>query len=183
MNKRILFYGLAALIAFTTMISCNDNPTNTGSIQEDENNNATEIMNNQENGKDMSTSGVFRMKVKVGHLASQCHPGCLYINGKYYHADCMGQGNICNVTGTVKLTLESTISDINYYNGITLYEYELTIEDYFQFPARSLWVYNEFTGTECWMNIPEQLLIRDSNTHQFLFKGIYFSDKQEFVNE
>jgi hypothetical protein len=179
MNKRILFYGLVALLALTTMISCNDNPTNTGSIQEDENNNATQI----ENGKDMINSGVFKMKVKVGHLASQCSPGCLMINGKYYHADCMGQGNVCNLAATIKLTFESTISDIKYYNGITLYEYEFTTEEYFQFPARSLWVYNEFTGTECWMNVPEQLLVRDSNTHQFQFKGIYFSSKQAYANE
>ena len=51
MNKRFLFYGLVALIAFTTMISCNDNPSNTGTIQQDENNSATQVMNTSENGK------------------------------------------------------------------------------------------------------------------------------------
>lgn len=184
MNKRFFNYGLAALIALTTMISCNDNPTNTGSIQQDENNNATQIMNNNEEGKAQSgASAVYKMKVKVGHEASMCSPGCIYINGRYFHLDCMGQGNKCTVTGTVKLTFETTVSDITYYKGTTLYEYELTAEDYFLFPERSLWVYNEFTGTECWMNVPKQLLTRDSITNQFIFYGIYFTDKQVFINE
>jgi hypothetical protein len=183
MNKQILLYGLAALIAFTTMISCNDNPSNTGTIQQDENNNATQIMNNNENGKIQTmASAIYKINTKVGHSASTCN-GCVIINGKYVHVDCMGSGNQCSSSGTVKLTLASTESGINYYQGMTLYEYELTTEDYFLFPARSLWVYNEFTGTECWMNIPEQMLNRDKNTNQFTFKGIYFSDKQEFDNE
>ena len=183
MNKQSLFYGLVALIAFTTMISCNDNPSNTGTIQQDENNNATQVMNTTEKGKLQNiASAVYKVTTRVGHSAASCQ-GCVYINGKYVHADCMGYGTQCSVSGTVRLTLESTTSGINYYQGTTLYEYELTAEDYFQFPERSLWVYNEFTGTECWMNIPAQLLTRDSSTNQFVFSGIYFSDKQEFINE
>jgi len=183
MNKRFLFYGLVALIALTTMISCNDNPSNTGTIQQDENNSATQVMNTNDNSKAQTmASAVYKITTKVGHSGASC-PGCVMIGGKLTHIDCMGAGHQCSVSGTVTVTLESTASGINYYKGTTLYEYELTTEEYFQFPERSLWVYNEFTGTECWMNIPKQLLTRNTITNQFTFKGIYFSDKQEFENE
>ena len=57
----------------------------------------------------------------------------------------------------------------NNYTATTLDSTALTDEDFFNMPDRSLFVeYNNKTG-ELWLNIPAQLVYRDSTTQQFTF--------------
>jgi hypothetical protein len=61
------------------------------------------------------------------------------------------------------------------YNAVTINEYDLTTEDLFQMPARSLYV-NDGSENEMWLNFPEQLAVKDSITGQFTFDGLSYSN-------
>ncbi len=58
----------------------------------------------------------------------------------------------------------------------------LTSEDFFLMPDRSL-SYTDENNNRMYLNIPEQLVFRDSVTRQFTFTGLFFTDDPEYTNE
>ena len=58
----------------------------------------------------------------------------------------------------------------------------LTTEDFFLMPDRSL-NYTDENNNRIFLNIPEQLLFRDSTTQQFTFTGLFFSDGPVYSND
>ncbi|MDL2241116.1 hypothetical protein LJC69_05770, partial [Bacteroidales bacterium OttesenSCG-928-K22] len=75
----------------------------------------------------------YALTVFSGHTSNDC-TGCVMVAGVLVHMDCVGGGGDCTVKASV--TLSSSIDSL--YNAITLYAYELTDEDIFLMPARSL---------------------------------------------
>ena len=57
----------------------------------------------------------------------------------------------------------------------------LTSADFFLMPDRSL-SYTDENNNRIFLNIPEQLLFRDSTTQQFTFTGLFFSDGPVYDN-
>ena len=57
----------------------------------------------------------------------------------------------------------------------------LTSEDFFLMPDRSL-NYTDENNNRIFLNIPEQILFRDSTTQQFTFTGLFFSDGPVYDN-
>jgi hypothetical protein len=57
----------------------------------------------------------------------------------------------------------------------------LTSEDFFLMPDRSL-NYTDENNNRIYLNIPEQLVFRDTVTQQFTFTGLFFSDAAAYSN-
>jgi hypothetical protein len=113
-----------------------------------------------------------------GHSEKDCN-GCVKIDGVYKHVDCVGAGNLCKSSAAI-----AVYSTSNGFNAITVEEGELTDSDIFLMPNRSLYVGVDKTEHKhIWLNIPEQLSIKDSKNGQFVFNDLYFSNSQEFENE
>ena len=60
--------------------------------------------------------------------------------------------------------------------------WSLTTEDYFNMPDRSLAVLDAPSEDKRFLNIPAQLIFRDSVTHQFTFTGLFYSNTAAYSN-
>ena len=117
------------------------------------------------------------ISANIGHDGKNC-PGCILINGRLRHQDCQGYGHVCNVSANVTL----------YNNGVAAYAvttdtFGLTDQAFFNMPDRSLFVEYDDKNNEVWLNIPAQLVYRDSTTLQFTFTGLYYSNSQIYEND
>ena len=100
------------------------------------------------------------------------------MNGQWYHYDCMSYGNVCAISTVVNLAQVSA----NYYTATTLDSTALTNLDFFNMPARSLFVEYDEKNDEVWLNIPAQLVFRDSVSRQFTFNELHFSNTPIYAN-
>ena len=106
----------------------------------------------------------------LGHDGSKC-PGCVTINGTLGHIDCQGHGNACQKASCVSL-----ISADNSLSAITLDTFGLTELDFLNMPNRSLSLEVD-EGVYTYLNIPAQLVYRDTATLQFTFTGLSFTNR------
>ena len=149
-------------------VSCTKQETFKYSI--DENNYAIQIAGNQKNRT------LYTTFFTCGHPASSCS-GCIIVNGTPLHADCQGHGQTC----TMSATLSVVSVGVNQFTGTTQDSTDLTGEEFFNMPDRSLYLGLD-GGKPLWLNIPAQLSIRDSVTRVFTFTGLYYSSKQVYQN-
>jgi hypothetical protein len=119
---------------------------------------------------------LYGITVQVGHSGANC-PGCATYGGVHIHVDCQGPGNACQKKVTMRIT---SAEDTTYYYGIIIDTDELTDEDTFFMPDRSLYIIGS-NGE--FLNIPEQVAYRDEETGAFIFYDIFFSDTQMFENK
>ncbi|MBR6176149.1 MAG: hypothetical protein IKQ52_11305, partial [Bacteroidales bacterium] len=101
---------------------------------------------------------------------------CISINGKPCHIDCMGDGHICLTSAAV--SLNQVGADLT---ATTTDTFGLTTEDFFVMPDRSL-NYTDDNNNRIFLNIPAQLVCRDTATKQFTFTGLFFSETPEYTN-
>ena len=106
----------------------------------------------------------------IGHLSSDCGGRCITINGTKCHLDCMGDGNVCRQATSVHLQQTGTA-----VTATTTDTFGLTSEDFFLMPDRSL-DYEDDKGNHLFLNIPSQMVYRDTTTLQFTFTGLSFSN-------
>ena len=121
------------------------------------------------------TSNMFTLWFFAGHDADKC-PGCITIAGHTMHKDCQGHGNKCRKSSSV--ILQETGTDIT---ATTTDTFGLTSEDFFLMPDRSL-NYTDENNNRIFLNIPEQLVFRDSATLQFTFTGLSFTNTPVYSN-
>ena len=124
------------------------------------------------------TGSAYTITTRCGHSGDKC-PGCVTIAGKSYHVPCQGQGNVCLVNIRVSLDPQSDST----YTATTVDASELTGEDFFNMPARSLCVQVALDGKRTYLNIPAQLVYRDSVTRQFTFTGLFYSNHAAYEND
>lgn len=170
MKKSNVFILLAAAIL---MVAC-DKVDNNGNNGLKPDNYATTYGLSKEGGSPIEIT------YRVGHSIEECN-GCIYGNGIPGHADCQGWGDACVVTiriwpigGQPKGGTFSVVVDT---------VWSLTSEDYFNMPNRSLTVLDAPSENEAYLNIPAQLVYRDSVTQQFTFTGLFFSETAEYTND
>ena len=143
---------------------------------------STALMLNQ--FKSTSYSGSYVLSSSIGHKSSECGGKCRNINGTWGHADCQGFGNVCSLRVSIYINKElpENPKDFNYI-GIGINDYEPTEESTFNMPARSFYLIDEkLENGFIWINIPEQQLIRDEETNQFIYKDITFTSVALFEN-
>ena len=124
------------------------------------------------------TGTLYSIGTLCGHTASECGGNCIPppIGG---HADCQGYGTHCAKSATI--LVESVTSTL--YTATTQDSTDLTSEEFFNMPARSLYTGLDNSGAPRWLNIPAQLSIRDSVTRLFTFNGVYFTQQQVYKNQ
>jgi len=118
---------------------------------------------------------------RVGHTASDCNNSCIIANGVPSHADCQGAGNACVVV--IRLWPIGGQPKGEAFNMVVDTLWEPTSGNFFNMPARSLTVLDNPDVTTRFLNIPAQLLERDSLTQQFMFNGLFFSDTAAYNND
>ena len=120
-------------------------------------------------------SSTFLLSARIGHSSSDCN-GCVMYNGQYVHFDCMGQGNLCEASANVHLQQVGSAISMT-----TTDTFNLTSGDFFLMPNRSL-DYMDQSGLHTYLNIPAQLVYRDTTTLQFTFTELFFSSKPAYGN-
>jgi hypothetical protein len=88
----------------------------------------------------------------------------------------MGHGHYCRFAATVSLSTVGTN-----VTATTTDTFGLTSDDFFNMPDRSL-SYTDENNNRMYLNIPEQLVFRDTATLQFTFTGLFFTDAPEYTN-
>lgn len=126
---------------------------------------------------DNSKASASYFTVKIGHSASGCN-GCIKIDGINMHVSCQGHGTECEAKASIAISQDS----IGFYTIKTINKYELTAENYFLMPDRSLFVEMN-DKIEVWLNIPAQLSIRDSVSEQFTFHNLFYSNYAVYKNQ
>ena len=166
-KKKMIFIGV--IIALLSLASCKKNaldmqntlsPNRVVPVQSD----------------DSKSANIQWWTSEIGHDGRNC-PGCVMHFGKMIHRDCMGRGHYCRLVARV--ILDTVGTDVI---ATTTDTFGLTSADFFLMPDRSL-SYTDENNNRIFLNIPEQLLFRDSTTQQFTFTGLFFSDGPAYSNE
>ena len=160
---------VGVLFAFLSLTSCQKNALD---VQQTPSPN--QVIPIQQN--DSKTASIQWWTAEIGHDGKDC-PGCVMHFGKMIHRDCMGHGHYCRVVARVSLDTVGT--DIF---ATTLDTFDLTSEDFFLMPNRSL-NYTDENNNRIYLNIPEQMVYRDTATLQFTFTGLFFSDGPTYTND
>ena len=90
----------------------------------------------------------------------------------------MGFGYTCSLVSSI--TMQQTGTTIT---ATTTDTFGLTSENFFAMPARSLYYYTEDNNNIVYLNIPEQLVYRDTATLQFTFTGLFLTNVPEYSND
>ena len=130
----------------------------------------------QEIPNDKKTGTLYSIGTLCGHTISECGGNCMppLFGG---HLDCQGYGTHCAMSATLNVVSVG----VNQFVGTTQDSTDLTGEEFFNMPDRSLYLGMD-GGKPLWLNIPAQLSIRDSVTRVFTFNGLYYSGKQVYQN-
>ena len=112
-----------------------------------------------------------------GHDEKDCE-GCAMIGGRWVHLDCHADGNKCQTSARIILNPV----DGGLFTATTTDTFSLTNRDFFAMPDRSFY-YEDDNKDPFYLNIPEQLVYRDSTTLQFTFTGLYITNSPAYSND
>ena len=96
--------------------------------------------------------------------------------GQLVHVNCIGTGDDCLRTAAVQLQQVGTE-----ISATTTDTFDLTSDDFFLMPDRSL-SYTDEKNNRIFLNIPGQMVYRDTTTLQFTFTGLFFSETAAYSN-
>lgn len=153
------------LFSFIILIGCQKLEIESVSLK----NSLIPVWNNEK------TSAYYLMSIQVGHDGAKC-PGCVLQEGKLTHVNCQGDGTYCSIAAAVQLQQNGL--DVT---AVTTDTFDLTSENFFLMPDRSL-NYTDEKGNRIFLNIPGQLVFRDSTTRQFTFTGLFYSERAAYSN-
>jgi hypothetical protein len=125
---------------------------------------------------DEITSNSYILFVLVGHEAKEC-PGCTQVGEKLVHVPCHSHGSVCQKSSNI--TLQTSGTDVT---ATTTDTFGLTSEDFFNMPDRSL-NYTDENNNRVYLNIPAQMVYRDTATKQFTFTGLFFTTVPGYTND
>ena len=164
--KKFLVAFICLMVGFS---SCTKQETFKHSF--DENNYAIQIAGNQK------SRTLYNVIMSLGHSSANC-TGCVYYNGTWLHFPCQGHGSDCSTSATLSVVSVGA----NLYTATTQDSTDLTSEEFFNMPERSLYTGLDNSGAPRWLNIPAQFALRDSVTRVFTFNGVFFSQYQVYKN-
>lgn len=165
MKKALTLTLLAALLLY----ACEKEDTQTVTHEQSLN----RVIALPDDGKTGNSTALLAMA--IGHRSNDCK-GCIIMNGHVFHIDCMGNGNYCAAIAAVQLQQNGTA-----VTATTTDTFDLTSEDFFLMPDRSL-NYTDEKNNRIFLNIPEQMVYRDTATLQFTFTGLFFSETAAYSN-
>lgn len=124
---------------------------------------------------DGKTGSTMLLFTEIGHDAKTCN-GCVLVEGQLVHVNCMGDGHYCAYATAVQLQQIGTA-----ITATTTDTFDLTSEDFFLMPNRSLG-FKDDKGNPVFLNIPGQMVYRDTATLQFTFTGLFYSTTAAYSN-
>ena len=166
--KKIVFYVFIVMAAMLT-ISCTKKET---ANEQNHFNNRLIPIKSESGAKAQS----YLMTYQVGHRAEGCK-GCVTIAGISFHVNCMNFGHYCTSSATVQLQQVGSV-----ITATTTNSFDLTSEDFYVMPDRSL-SYTDENNNRVFLNIPAQMIFRDSVTRQFTFTGLFITNTPEYSND
>lgn len=122
------------------------------------------------------TNNQYVVFCNMGHDGTNCK-GCVALDGITFHVDCQGAGEACRKASCVSL-----ISTGSSLYATTVDTVGFTNLDYLNMPSRSFSL-EVNPGVYSYLNIPAQLVYRDSTTQQFTFTGLFFSNTAAYNND
>ena len=178
--KKLHFCLLVTFVFTFIFFSCSKNETASSSdpLSNNENddlkrNEATWVSSDPSKGLPQ-----IKIKIFIGHTVNDCGGTCVKIFGVPGHIDCRGFGNACDRTGTAQLSSQGGTITLTFTDPDALGAF---LD--FDFPDRSLFITNPLNSNELWLNIPEQLLIKDSEEDVFVIHDLWFSENPELENK
>jgi hypothetical protein len=179
--KKFLNSFLIAIVAVAIIIlSCNKSEKLPLLYLQSDNNNGNIKQNEATWTYSESTkSNKLFWKIYIGHTVSDCGGKCIKLFGEWGHIDCVGMGNVCS--SSVEMSIEPgdgdddfilILDDANAFGAFLEYP----------FPDRSLMITNPQNNTDLWLNIPEQILNRESEEVSFVIYDAWFSEIAELEN-
>ena len=121
------------------------------------------------------TNNQYVIFCNLGHDGSKCK-GCLMMDGHMVHVDCQGAGEMCRKASRVSL-----ISTDTTLYATTLDTVGFTDLDILNMPSRSFSLEID-EGVYSYLNVPAQLVYRDTATKQFTFTGLSFTGRPLYGN-
>ena len=161
--KKKLLYLCCGMIAFSTLLTIHSCRKENCAVMSE-----NRLFQSSDGAK---TDNQYWMICAIGHDGSKC-PGCVTINGKRVHIDCQGEGHECQKA--TRILLQWSVDSV--LSATTLDTFDLTNLDIFNMPARSLSLEID-EGVYSYLNIPSQLVYRDTTTLQFTFTGLSFTSR------
>ena len=165
--KKLLTLTLIAALLFG---ACEKEEKQTATYEQTRNRVIT-LSNDEKTG-----SSTYLLTLGLGHSGKDCN-GCVMVRGRFVHVICMGTGDDCLTTATVQFQQIGTA-----VTATTTDTFDLTTEDFFLIPDRSL-NYTDENNNRIFLNIPEQMVYRDTSTLQFTFTGLFFSETAAYSND
>lgn len=157
------------LLAATLLGAC-EKVENQTATYEQTRNRVIALPNDEKTG-----SLTYLLALGLGHSGKDCK-GCVMMDGHPIHINCMGAGDECANMVAVHLQQIGTA-----VTATTTDTFDLTTEDFFLMPDRSL-NYTDEKGNRIFLNIPGQMVYRDTTTLQFTFTGLFFSETAVYSN-
>jgi len=174
------FFVLIVIVFFT--FSCNKNEVATASNLNPNNQSEGNLKQNEATWITTSECkgilGWLKIKFSVGHTVDDCGGKCVMVFGQFGHIDCRGFGYVCNHTAKAKIVENGGVIKLVLEDPEDLGE-----ELEFLFPDRALLITNPQNNTDLWLNIPEQLLMRNNINVPFEILDIWFSEEPELENK
>lgn len=164
--KKLLTLTLIAALLFG---ACEKEEKQTATYEQTRNRVIT-LSNDEKTG-----SSTYLLTLGLGHSGKDCN-GCVMVRGRFVHVNCMGTGDDCLTTATVQFQQIGTA-----VTATTTDTSGLTSEDFFLMPDRSL-EYVDEKENHIFLNIPGQMVYRDTTTLQFTFTGLFFSETAAYSN-
>lgn len=166
---------ILSLILFSLLFSCKKDgsdslPQNTENVPSL----AKKIVNNTK-GDNVVMYGLLS---RSGHRGADCNYKC--IDG-IMHRDCWGSGSYCPLQGSIisPIPMGSFSTKSNFtFTAIAQYPEDFSDEETLLIPNRSFFI--EEDGT--YLNMPEQILVRDSESNCFIFNNLSVTKVPLFVN-
>jgi hypothetical protein len=122
-----------------------------------------------------SKGWLMRLLFLCGHDISLCGGACMKILGEYGHIDCRGFGDAC--ANSVRARIEIDEND-NYF--LVILDLDVWGDDLeYLFPDRSFYITNPQDNTELWLNVNEQILLREATDLPFIIEEVWFSEEPE----
>ena len=159
-----------ALLASVLLVACEKEDSQKAATHEQSHNRVIVIP------YDGKTEGATILQMRIGHDGKNCN-GCVMYYGHLVHVNCMGDGNYCETATAVQLQQAGAT-----INATTTDTFDLTTENFFLMPNRSL-DYVDEKNNHYYLNIPGQMVYRDSTTLQFTFTGLFFSEAAAYEND
>ncbi len=185
MKKTNVILVLICLIGIWAVSCVKENDGNYTNEKKIDKSSSAQLMSRyKSNSSGISYGGMYLLSSKAGHKSSDCGGKCKYVNGQWGHADCQGYGSECSLRASVDIfkSVPDDPDDI-YYTGFGINDYEPIEDSTYSMPARSFYIENDsLENGFIWLNIPEQELLRNEESNQFIYNHITFTEEPLFDN-